>query len=212
VCWLHHQHHYTTPIIIFIKIIIITKIRWTYAQRLQDLYYACLMFWMRTHTGPLFVVLSEVMVPAWKEWFLTVVCMLLIQSFYAIFFEITARAATPTFFGKSCLQCCRQFPKESPTKFLGGFKIVDDWNPNYIPRMYFSRRHSDVALLYLYKMTSSWKWSFSLPKFPHECLCTCVLNLVTFIVSLWRSTLLPLKWRNFLIQYVRGFCHRSVDL
>jgi hypothetical protein len=31
----------------------------TYAQRLQDLYSACLMFWMRTHTGPRFIVSSE---------------------------------------------------------------------------------------------------------------------------------------------------------
>jgi hypothetical protein len=31
----------------------------TYAQRLQDLYSACLMFWMRTHTGPWFIVSSE---------------------------------------------------------------------------------------------------------------------------------------------------------
>jgi hypothetical protein len=31
----------------------------TYAQRLQDLYSACLTFWMRTHTGPRFIVLSE---------------------------------------------------------------------------------------------------------------------------------------------------------
>jgi hypothetical protein len=29
------------------------------AQRLQDLYSACLMFWMRTHTGPRFIVSSE---------------------------------------------------------------------------------------------------------------------------------------------------------
>jgi hypothetical protein len=31
----------------------------TYAQRLQDLYSACLMFCMRTHTGPRFIVSSE---------------------------------------------------------------------------------------------------------------------------------------------------------
>jgi hypothetical protein len=31
----------------------------TYAQRLQDLYSECLMFWMRTHTGPRFIVSSE---------------------------------------------------------------------------------------------------------------------------------------------------------
>jgi hypothetical protein len=31
----------------------------TYAQRLQDLYSACLMFWMRTHTGPRFIISSE---------------------------------------------------------------------------------------------------------------------------------------------------------
>jgi hypothetical protein len=31
----------------------------TYAQRLQDLYSACLMLWMRTHTGPRFIVSSE---------------------------------------------------------------------------------------------------------------------------------------------------------
>jgi hypothetical protein len=31
----------------------------TYAQRLQDLYSACSMFWMRTHTGPWFIVSSE---------------------------------------------------------------------------------------------------------------------------------------------------------
>jgi hypothetical protein len=31
----------------------------TYAQKLQDLYSACLMFWMRTHTGPQFIVSSE---------------------------------------------------------------------------------------------------------------------------------------------------------
>jgi hypothetical protein len=28
----------------------------TYAQRLQDLYSACLMFWMRTYTGPRLIV------------------------------------------------------------------------------------------------------------------------------------------------------------
>jgi hypothetical protein len=48
--------------------------------------------------------------------------MIIIQSIYAVFFQITALAATPTFLGKSCLQCCGQFPKESPTKSLGGFK------------------------------------------------------------------------------------------
>jgi hypothetical protein len=31
----------------------------TFAQRLQDLYSACLMFWMRTHTGPRFIISSE---------------------------------------------------------------------------------------------------------------------------------------------------------
>jgi hypothetical protein len=31
----------------------------TYAQRLQDLYSACLMFSMRTHTGPRFIISSE---------------------------------------------------------------------------------------------------------------------------------------------------------
>jgi hypothetical protein len=31
----------------------------TYAQRLQDLNSACLMFWMRTHTGPRFIVSSK---------------------------------------------------------------------------------------------------------------------------------------------------------
>jgi hypothetical protein len=31
----------------------------TYAQRLHDFYSACLMFWMRTHTGPPFIISSE---------------------------------------------------------------------------------------------------------------------------------------------------------
>jgi hypothetical protein len=39
----------------------------TYAQRLQDLYSACLMFWMRTHTGPRFIVSSEGRVNAFKN-------------------------------------------------------------------------------------------------------------------------------------------------
>jgi hypothetical protein len=30
--------------------------------------------------------------------------------------------STPTFLGKSCLQCCGQFPKENPTKSFGDFQ------------------------------------------------------------------------------------------
>jgi hypothetical protein len=47
---------------------------------------------------------------------------------YAILKKITTLAAITTFFGKSYLQCCGQFPKESPRELIGGVGIfsVDD--------------------------------------------------------------------------------------
>jgi hypothetical protein len=73
---------------------------------------------------------------------------LLTQERYELFLRITAWAATPTFVGKFCLQCCGQFQKKSQNP-MEDFKSVDHWNPNYIPRMCLSRKHSDAALLYL---------------------------------------------------------------
>jgi hypothetical protein len=68
-----------------------------------------------------------------------------------------------------------------------------------LPHMCFSRKHSNTDLCYLYQMMSKWvvipesglflfRSSFICLR---ACLCTCVLNLVMFIVSFWCSTLLP---------------------
>jgi hypothetical protein len=45
---------------------------------------------------------------------------------YAILKKITTLAAITTFFSKSYLQCCGQFPKESPRESIGEIFSVDD--------------------------------------------------------------------------------------
>jgi hypothetical protein len=49
---------------------------------------------------------------------------ILIQERYEVILRITAWAATPTFLSKSCLHCCGQFPKESPTYIPWGLSKV----------------------------------------------------------------------------------------